>query len=506
MAATKYAAISLLAAPTEHLHIRMGAPTKHVANPLFSQDLPWESPPGRIDNGYPNVVPPADVRHGGHTYFQLWYGTLAYDGTRHRQLLCYAVSKDGIHWEKPELGIFDLDSAGIPPLAGFGKANNIIVEGGGIGVYRDPHDPDPARRYKAIGPGCWLSPTLALNGGHCGDIGAIAPPSDVKDDMAPQTHRFVGQIVSSADGLTWPHVLNVSWPPPQKWDTHSNVFFDERSQRYVATTRNIPVESTGVERETSLTRSMGDQYAFDTSEAPHVIVRGSQAHQIYAQITWPWLNIYLGLDMVFDTETPTGKVHCRLMHAPVPEGPWRAVEGKDILDAPDFLPLGAPSDFDSHIIFAAAMPFRHGDSEWLYYMGGDGPHSGARNSSFALATLRPDGFASVRGRGIFRTPSLVVTGAMLTATVDFSMGGGRSALRVGVLPDGSSEPPFALSLNNSVPLIDNATDAQMHFEGGCGGPDLTPLLGKRVQLEVSLEGDALLYSLGFAPREDAAEC
>ena len=27
----------------------------------------------------------------------------------------------------------------------------------------------------------------------------------------------------------------------------------------------------------------------------------------------------------------------------------------------------------------------------VYYMGGNGPHGGARNSSFALATLRPDG-------------------------------------------------------------------------------------------------------------------
>ena len=32
-------------------------------------------------------------------------------------------------------------------------------------------------------------------------------------------------------------------------------------------------------------------------------------------------------------------------------------------------------------------------------MGGNGPHNGARNSSFALATLREDGFAGVAGSG-----------------------------------------------------------------------------------------------------------
>ena len=60
-----------------------------------------------------------------------------------------------------------------------------------------------------------------------------------------------------------------------------------------------------------------------------------------------------------------------------------------------------------------------------------------------------------------------------------------------------------------MPLTANATDAQMHFVGGCGGPDLSPWRGKTVQLEVSLEGDAILYAIGFAPRQpstDMAEC
>jgi len=496
----KHAAISLLAAPTASLRVNVGAPTKHPANPLFVQDQPWES---RIDNGYPNVVPPADGRG-----YQLWYGNGAWDGSRHRMTLLYANSTDGLHWLKPKLGLFDFDKAGMPALKEYGTANNVIVEGDGIGVYRDPYEVDPTRRYKAIGLGCFTSRTLAFNGGHCEDLYTPAPPphDDKSVGTEPREKQFHGQIASSADGLTWPpktHVVNISWPPPQKWDTHSNVFFDERSQSYVATTRDIPVETTGVERETSLTRSMGKQYAFDTTAAPPVILRGNQSHQTYAQVTFPWLNIYLGFSMVFDSETEDGQVHCRLVSAPVPEGPWQAVGGDNVIDAPDFLPLGAASDFDSHIIFAAASPFAvakgSDTAEWIYYMGGDGPHSGERNSSFGLATLRPDGFAGVRGHGVFRTPSLVVTDAMLTATIDFV--GNGSALRIGVLPDGPDEAPIALALKNAVPLTANATDAQMHFTGGCGGPDLSPWLGKTVQLEVSLEGDAMLYAIGFAPRE-----
>ena len=268
-------------------------------------------------------------------------------------------------------------------------------------------------------------------------------------------------IASSADGLTWPretHVVNTSWPPAHKWDTHSNVFFDAREQTYIVTTRSVPIETDGLERETSLARSAGAHFSFDTSRAPPVIVRGDVDHQPYAQTTFPWLNVYLGLNMLYDQGDPSGKVYCRLTLASSPGGPWRVIEGDNIINATDFVPLGPAGAFDSHIIFAAARPFRRGAGagarEWIYYMGGNGPHSGERNSSLGLATLRPDGFASVRGHGTFTTPTLTVTAASLTVTADFAAGGAASSslLRIGVIPDGAQEPPPALSLQNSVPL------------------------------------------------------
>ena len=57
-----------------------------------------------------------------------------------------------------------------------------------------------------------------------------------------------------------------------------------------------------------------------------------------------------------------------------------------------FIPHGTGSEaFDSHICFGAHSPTAMADgSHRLYFMGGNGPHNGARNSSFGLATLRPD--------------------------------------------------------------------------------------------------------------------
>ena len=61
-------------------------------------------------------------------------------------------------------------------------------------------------------------------------------------------------------------------------------------------------------------------------------------------------------------------------------------------------------------------------------MGGDGPHGGKRNSSFALATLRPHGFAAVRGTGTLLTAPLNVSAPMLTVSADVEAGG---SVRIG---------------------------------------------------------------------------
>lgn len=127
----------------------IGHVTKDERNPLFVQDTPWEP---RIDNGYPNVAYDPTAENG--TY-QMWYGDCVRGcGT---QILLYANSSDGLSWTKPDLGLFDVGLVR-KDLAHIGKHNNIILKGGGIGVYKDMHDGNASRRYKAFGVGCF-SPT-----------------------------------------------------------------------------------------------------------------------------------------------------------------------------------------------------------------------------------------------------------------------------------------------------------------------------------------------------------
>ena len=57
-------------------------------------------------------------------------------------------------WDKPDLGRYDLAARWgkkDPAVARLGKHNNVVMVGGGLGIYRDLHEPEPALRYKISG-------------------------------------------------------------------------------------------------------------------------------------------------------------------------------------------------------------------------------------------------------------------------------------------------------------------------------------------------------------------
>jgi hypothetical protein len=85
-----------------------------------------------------------------------WYSTMHHfrytqNIFRENTYLCYATSKDGIHWEKPELGLIDYRGT---------KTNNIVFEAheapelgisgilDAVSIIKDPLDPHRSRRYK----------------------------------------------------------------------------------------------------------------------------------------------------------------------------------------------------------------------------------------------------------------------------------------------------------------------------------------------------------------------
>ncbi|MAG37607.1 MAG: hypothetical protein CL878_15340 [Dehalococcoidia bacterium] len=87
---------------------------------------------------YGSVIPIGDE-------LRMWYmGAGSRDGYR-RDQLCYAVSKDGVNWEKPALGLVEYSGSKQNNLCDFrGGASDLLS----IPVLYDPDDPDPDRRFK----------------------------------------------------------------------------------------------------------------------------------------------------------------------------------------------------------------------------------------------------------------------------------------------------------------------------------------------------------------------
>lgn len=208
--ATKHSALALFAQKNGStlLSTVSGTVAKPRFNPLFAQDKPWEP---RLDNAYPNVVHDAANKDSP---WQLWYGGCGAVKSCRSQFLYYANSTDGLKWNKPDLGRYDLAHK-FPGLARLGKHNNIIMYGGGLGVYYDLHEQDPGKRYKISGgspAGCFSS--------------------DGNSDCAVAT-------AASPDGIhNWTDVSALDFAKPWRPDCHTNLFYDGVTEQYLMTTRD----------------------------------------------------------------------------------------------------------------------------------------------------------------------------------------------------------------------------------------------------------------------------
>jgi len=104
---------------TDNAKLAVGAVRKDKNNPLFKEDKPWEP---RFDNPYASVIYDREDK-----LYKCWYSIFIqcsqeswltvprekrawvdWKESRDRGFgVCYATSKDGIHWEKPELGVIE---------------------------------------------------------------------------------------------------------------------------------------------------------------------------------------------------------------------------------------------------------------------------------------------------------------------------------------------------------------------------------------------------------------
>ena len=107
---------------------------------VFRTDAPWEG----NACGYQSVLQDGGLYrlyyHGGHYRHG---GKPAEAMPVHPWFLCYAESSDGIHWRRPELGLFEFDGS---------KKNNIILTPESVAAVKG--DPAHTAVFKDANPDC----------------------------------------------------------------------------------------------------------------------------------------------------------------------------------------------------------------------------------------------------------------------------------------------------------------------------------------------------------------
>lgn len=116
--------------------LRLHKPTP--AEVALVTDRPWEG----------NTCAYYTIFQDGDRYRMYYRGSHwdeAKNRASHREVACYAESRDGVHWTRPELGLFEFEGS---------KQNNIVWDGYGshnFTPFRDPRpDCPPESLYKAV--------------------------------------------------------------------------------------------------------------------------------------------------------------------------------------------------------------------------------------------------------------------------------------------------------------------------------------------------------------------
>jgi len=439
----------------DNAELTVGAVRKDKHNPLFKEDKPWEP---RFDNPYSSVIYDEDDQ-----IYKCWYSIFIKSGSRgdfpgeglpsdkrawvqwregRRECgVCYATSKDGIHWEKPELGLIEFNGS---------KKNNIVIEyTHGVAVIKDLHETDPQKRYKAIHP-----------------------------------ERNNSAVWFSADGIRWGKKQNAG--SIDHGDTNQAVWWDPDIGKYVLITRHWGGANTpgrygrGGHRQKS--RSVSSDFL--NWSKPEVVIKGLDLRmQIHDMPVVRHAGVYLGMVGLFDIRA--SKQWCELAWSPDSIQWHRIQPGKPLI--PNGPVMG---DCDWGCIFAS-VPIIRKDEILMYYGANDGRFMAWRNGFFCLARLRPDGFAGYEqiAGGSNKTASLTTRPVSAVA--------GSLCISADVAPSGYVKVTVLDKDNKELAegelITTTATDAEIQWKSGFS---FKTLKGKEIKLRFELR-ESKIYSFSF---------
>jgi len=478
---------------------RLNPLRKHPQNPILKPDRPWEG-----QYTFPNFV----VYDQSDQLFKMWYVYIDYESKRgephpkpRTRGLAYAVSRDGVSWEKPELGLVT--------VPGFGKKTNAVAHQPSI---YDTHESEPQKRYKAVI-----------------DIG------DRSRDMG---------VAWSPDGLHWS--LYGGNPVISKKVGAGGVLWDDRINKYLGYFRPLPAPPVAAMNNVGLRvigRSVSPDFISWTLPEDQVVMAPDALDppdtQFYKAAVFKDRGVYFSFVSVYHINALMVDVQLLFSRDGIE---WQRVGNRHPI-----LTYGMPDRFDSHQVYVSGPPLILDDEIRVYYLGQDEAHlltpgdvallahrpermaadmeqqlvnyKGAfwwyqameqpwasHGGAGGLATARRDGFVSLDAgaeQGQVTTRAFWCRGKGLAVNVDAldprrfkRLGhrwrehpGGEGEIRAELL-DEAGTPLEGYQLSRSDPF---KGDSQSKLMSWGGESDLSPLRKKRIRIRFSMK-NAKLYS------------
>lgn len=459
--------------------------------PVLWADRAWEHMGVWI---YGSVL--QEERTGGYT---LWYQSNA--GYPEGSIVCYATSKDGRHWHKPELGAVEWRGS---------RANNIVWGTSYDDAYcpsviHDLRDPDPARRYKLY---TW---DMQTPGRHPNWPGF--GKTWTGDVDRPELARGMW-LATSPDGIHFvpfgegPLVSQIGDVLPTIYDQSRDRFLSFTKINEVRPGDPLYRRSVGISTSPDGLRWTPARLVLTQDEVDDAQTRamGGERTEFYGMSGFPYEGIYVGLLWVFHimrfkTRPDKGRgwddgpLDVQLTCSLDGEAWERAFSREPVIPA---RPTG---NFDHSIGAVINRPLVTEDEILVYYSGSNQTHGVDAPRAWmaiGLARFRRDGFVSAGcgpHEGSLLTRPFVVEGRSLELNLDAHRGWARVAL---LHPDGSPIDGF------SAADCDLLTEDRIRYPvTWLGRADLSGLQNQEVRMRVVMR-HANLYAFRVVEDSSAA--
>jgi hypothetical protein len=482
----------------EHLTSTMHSPEKRGA--VLKPDVDSDGSRVQVYGTVPMWSP--DEGH-----FKMVY--MAFPMENHSEIgAALAISKDGIHWQKPDLGQN-------VTVRGSTKNNRIFVErdrrwgdNSLMNVVYDADDPDPGRRFKGLLGANGREPVVSGDCIHWTKLPVEKIPSSDTSTLTydEQRHRFLailktgnkyGRAASISSSDDFEH-----WSKPRPCFSTDNT--DQVMALYVVRQR---VNDRRFERPLFVDPEPTPDFKPPSRHIP------TWRAECYAFSVFPYEGVYIGLLMIY---YPTGQelparnntdgfdIIQLAMSRDLAE--WKRLGNRQAFIGPSSLDQGIVGVFDRQQLIPPSRPLVREDELWFYYTGfktrippytrnADGSRRDPSTltvaeradlddgwSAICLAVLRRDGFISLDAgdrSGTLLTEPLQFDGTALFVNVD----GKNGLLDVTVLDSQGKAIAEAESVTGDQPRT------QLRWKSG----DWSDVKGQVVSIQFKLR-NASLYS------------